>query len=171
MPEPNSSLETIRASDIARGVTRLLSELGYAAIQEFTLGSGRRADIAALDSKGRILIVEIKSSLNDYRTDQKWRTYLDFCDAFAFAVAPHFPADVLPPEVGLIIADRYGGHLQRPLFTQELHQSRRRAETIRFARHAAQRLAQMLDARAGFSEDAAIYSAFSDEPPPESNDH
>ena len=132
-----------RAQDIARGVIRMLGEMDYAPIQEFTLGSGRRADIAALDPKGRILIVEIKSSLADFRTDQKWQTYLDYCDAFSFAVDQDFPRDVLPPETGLIIADRYGAAILRPPFEQSLNANRRRAETIRFARHAAGRLAQV----------------------------
>ena len=35
---------------------------------------------------------EIKSSLEDFRTDRKWRDYLDYCDSFFFAVAEDFPA-------------------------------------------------------------------------------
>ena len=146
-PEPKNP----GADDIARGTLRTLGAMGYAAIREFTLGSGRRADIAALDDKGRILIVEIKSSLVDFRTDQKWQTYLDYCDAFAFAVAPSFPRHVLPDETGLILADRYGGQVIRPFFESPLNAARRRAETIRFARVAAQRLTYQLDPLTGNS--------------------
>ena len=132
--------DAIRAADIARGTLRLLGEHGYAAIKEFTLGSGRRADLAALDAQGRLLIVEIKSCRADFLSDQKWRSYLDYCDAFAFAVAPDFPQDLLPAETGLIIADRYGGHFMRRPYERVLNASRRKAEILRFARTAAQRL-------------------------------
>lgn len=135
------------ATAIARGTLRLLTDQGWQGLTEFTLGSGRRADIAALDGAGRILIVEIKSSLADYRSDQKWRSYLEYCDAFTFAVGADFPREVLPEEVGLIIADRYGGAVMRPPFTRALHPSRRRAETLRFARTAAQRLTLAADPR------------------------
>ena len=133
----------LRAADIARGVIRLMGEMNYAPIQEFTLGSGRRADIAALDPRGRIAIIEIKSSLVDYRTDQKWQTYLDYCDEFAFAVAMDFPHEILPAHVGLIVADRFGAQIKRPFFEQTLNANRRRAEILRFARHAAMRLTQV----------------------------
>jgi hypothetical protein len=139
----DAARDAMRAADIARGVMRLLAQMNYAPIQEFTLGSGRRADIAALDPRGRIAIIEIKSSITDYRTDQKWQTYLDYCDEFAFAVALDFPRDILPDHVGLIVADRFGAQIMRPFFEQTLNANRRRAETLRFARHAALRLGQV----------------------------
>jgi hypothetical protein len=128
------------AAHIARGTLRLLHELGYAAIREFTLGSGRRADIAAIDASGRLLIIEIKSCRADFLADEKWQSYLDYCDAFAFAVGTEFPRELLPAETGLIIADRYGGQFLRPPYEQSLNASRRKAEILRFARVAAQRL-------------------------------
>src|SRR5579872_125069 len=109
--------DAISAADIARGTLRLLGEHGYAAIKEFTLGSGRRADVAGIDAQGRLLIVEIKSCRADFLSDQKWQSYLDYCDAFAFAIGPGFPRELLPAETGLIVADRFGGHFVRPPFT------------------------------------------------------
>ena len=71
---------------LARGVARLLREMGQTSLTEFTLRSGRRADLVAIDRGGKITIVEIKRSLADYRADAKWPEYLEFCDAFFFAV-------------------------------------------------------------------------------------
>jgi len=44
------------AARILRGATRLLEGLGYAAIAEYTLGNGRRADILAIDGAGQVTI-------------------------------------------------------------------------------------------------------------------
>ena len=139
-PAPNHQA----ANDIARGVDRLLLDMGLASIREFSLASGRRADIAAIGKDGRILIVEIKSSIADFRSDGKWQDYLDYCDTFYFAVAPDFPVEILPQACGIIIADRFGAEVQRtdPSETPEtkLKAARRKAVTLRFARVAASRL-------------------------------
>lgn len=128
------------ARDLARGVARLLADLGAASIPEFTLKSGRRADVIALDPKGRVTIVEIKSSRADFRADGKWRGYLEFCDAFYFAVPKGFPLEILPPDTGLILADSWGGHVLRPADPGSLNAARRKALTLKFARTAASRL-------------------------------
>jgi hypothetical protein len=124
---------------VTRGAARLLVELGLAPLAEVTLPNGRRADLMALGPKGQIVIVEVKSSLEDYRTDQKWGEYAPFCDAFYFAVAPHFPREVLPIGPGLIIADGFGGAvlIEAPLLP--LAPARRKALTLGFARLAAMR--------------------------------
>ena len=124
---------------VTRGAARLLVEMGLAPLTEVTLPNGRRADLMALDGKGRIVIVEVKSSLEDYRTDQKWGEYAPFCDAFYFAVAPHFPREILPIGPGLIVADAFGGAVlvEAPLLP--LAPARRKALTLGFARLAAMR--------------------------------
>src|SRR5690606_15020510 len=71
------------------------------------------ADLMALGRKGEILIVEVKSSVEDFRTDGKWHEYRPYCDAFAFAVGPEFPREILPEESGLIVADGFGGAVLR----------------------------------------------------------
>jgi hypothetical protein len=142
------------AADILRGTTRMLVDSGSMPIAEFTLPNGRRADIAALDRDGLLTIVEIKSSLADYRSDQKWPEYAEFCDRFYFAVKPDFPRDVLPPGCGLILADRYGAEIIRSAeAAPALPPARRKALTLRFARTAALRLSMRIDpALAGRSE-------------------
>jgi hypothetical protein len=97
------------AFDICRGVARLLHAHHMATVTEVCLANGRRADMVAITSGGEIWIVEIKSSVEDFRADHKWPEYRTFCDRLYFAVAPAFPRDILPEDAGLIVADRYGG--------------------------------------------------------------
>lgn len=126
---------------VTRGAARLLSALGYAPLAEVTLPNGRRADLMALGPKGEIFIVEVKSGLEDFRVDLKWPEYLPYCDAFAFAVGPEFPREILPDEPGLIIADNFGGAVLREAPVAPLAGARRKALTLAFARLAATRAA------------------------------
>jgi len=120
-----------------RGAARLLAAMAYAPLLEVGLPNGRRADIMALGSRGEIVIVEVKSGLDDFRTDRKWGDYLPYCDAFFFAVAPEFPREILPPEPGLIVADAFDGAVLREQAATPLAGARRKALTIAFARLAA----------------------------------
>jgi hypothetical protein len=134
---------------VTRGAMRCLRALGYSVLAEVILASGRRADILALAPGGRILIVEVKSGLEDWRADTKWSEYAEYCDALAFAVAPDFPKDVLPTQLGLIVADAYGGSVIREPIETPLAPARRRAMLLRFAALAADRLHVFLDPTAG----------------------
>ena len=124
---------------VTRGAARLMMALGYAPLLEVTLPNGRRADIMALGPRGEIAIAEVKSSLEDYRTDRKWGEYLPYCDAFYFAVAPEFPREILPDGPGLIVADGFGGAVLREPPMTPLAGARRKALTIAFGRLAAWR--------------------------------
>jgi hypothetical protein len=128
-------------ASVTRGAARLLTALGYAPLAEVTLPNGRRADLMALGPKGQIFIVEVKSGVEDFRTDQKWREYGPYCDAFAFAVAPEFPREILPEEPGLIVADGFGGAILREASVEALAGARRKALTLAFGRLAAMRAA------------------------------
>lgn len=130
---------------LARGVGRLFDAMAMVSLTEFSLKNGRRADVLALDGDGRFTLVEIKSSLADFRADTKWPDYLDFCDQFFFAVPHGFPVDVLPETEGLMIADRWDAAIVRPAEARSMHASRRKALTLRFARQAAQRLQRLND--------------------------
>ncbi len=128
------------ASDICRGVLRLFADLNLAGVTEMTLANGRRADIAAIDPAGKITIVEVKSSVADFRSDAKWPDYRPFCDRFYFAVGHGFPQALIPEETGLIVADGFGGAILREPGETPLAAARRKAVTLRFARLAANRL-------------------------------
>lgn len=130
---------------LTRGVARLFRDLGLAPLPEFSMPNGRRADIAGLDPKGRLVIAEIKSCQADFDADDKWRDYLPFCDSFFFAVAEGFPRDILPDAEGLIIADGFGGAVVRAAVDRPLAPARRKAVILRFARQAAARAAYAVD--------------------------
>lgn len=129
-----------RTAGIARGATRLLVDMGYRTLVELPLGNGRRVDVAGLDRQGRFAVVEVKSSLADFRADGKWLEYLPYCNSFYFAVDPDFPLDILPRDVGIIVADAYDGAVYRDAPVRAMNPNRRRALTVRFARTAAGRL-------------------------------
>lgn len=122
---------------VTRGAYRLLGEMSYAPLAEVGLPNGRRADLMALGPRGEIVIVEVKSSAEDYLTDRKWGEYAPWCDAFFFAVAPEFPMGLLPGEPGLIVADGFGGAIVREAPRFPLVAARRKALTLAFARLAA----------------------------------
>lgn len=126
-------------SVVTRGAARLLIAMGYAPLLEVGLPNGRRADLMAITPKGRLVICEVKSGLDDYRTDRKWGEYLPFCDAFYFAVAPGFPREILPEGPGLIVADGFDGAVLIEAPDTPLAPARRKALTLSFARLAAMR--------------------------------
>jgi len=136
------------ASMVQKGVCRHLRQAGFATLCEFTLVSGRRADIVAINHGGRIWIIEIKSSFEDFRSDLKWPDYYDYCDRLYFAIPPHVDAGIIPIEAGLIIADGWGAELRREPADQPLHASRRKAMILSFARTAALRLHGLYDPEA-----------------------
>ena len=141
------------ALGIRRGVGRLLRDYGFAPLYEMGLANGRRADVMAIGGRGEIWIVEIKSSVADFRCDQKWPDYRDYCDRLFFAVQPSFPIDILPADTGLVLADRFGGEVVRDAPEHLLAPARRKALLLSFARAAALRLAFALDPAAAIPDD------------------
>lgn len=142
------------ATDVARGVTRLLCRQDLFAICEMPLPNGRRADLMAVDPKGGLTIVEIKVAKADLVGDCKWTDYLDYCDRFFWAVPPHLAHILeeeryLPLDAGLIVADRYDAAVIRQATHRPLAPARRKAELLRFARRAARRLAAQIDPSLG----------------------
>ncbi len=134
---------------ITRGAARMFEDLGCAVVTEFALANGRRADLVALAPDGRITLVEVKSGVPDFRSDAKWHEYLEFCDAFYFAVDVGFPQERLPDggTCGLILADAWEAAILRPSPLRPLAPARRRAVTVRIARVAALRLRSLTDPR------------------------
>jgi hypothetical protein len=147
---PADGRQSERARAISRGTQRALALRGFRAIPELSLADGRRADLVAVDEAGNILIVEIKSSLEDFRSDFKWQDYRAWCDRLYFAVAPDFPVEVLPADTGLILADRYGGEVVREAPEHKLPGARRKAVMLRFARVSAGRLMTLADPEAAY---------------------
>ena len=142
------------AAEVARGVTRLFCRHDLFAMCEVPLPNGRRADLMAIGPRGELTIVEIKVSRADLLGDQKWTDYLEYCDRFFWAV-PSALAHLLdeerflPGEAGLLVADRYDAAVIREPASRPLAPSRRKAETLRFARRAARRLSAQIDPSLG----------------------
>ena len=91
--------------------SRVLAAHGLTALAELPLPNGRRADVVGID----------RMACSDRRDQVAWRTsarsqwpeYREFSDRLFFAVDTAFLQEVLP-QMGLIIADRYGGEILRP---------------------------------------------------------
>ncbi len=129
-----------RAMIVRRGVQRLLAEHGAALLPELPLANGRRADLVAVTRRGDIWIVEIKTSIEDFRTDRKWPEYRLFCDRFFFATHPAVDASIFPQECGFILSDGYGAEILREAPEHRLAAPARKALTLRIARIGAARL-------------------------------
>jgi len=129
-----------RAMLVRRGVQRLLSEMGAHVLPELSLATGRRADLVALTRKGDIWIVEIKSSVEDFRVDRKWPDYRLHSDRFFFATHLGVPAGIFPQECGFILSDGYGAEILRDAPEHRLPASTRKALMLRMARAGAARL-------------------------------
>ena len=142
---PADGRQSETALAVARGTARLLRSLGFGCVSELPLPSGRRADLVALNERGEIWIVEIKSSVEDFRVDQKWPDYRVSCDRLFFATHAAVPLDIFPAETGLILADAYGAELMRQAPEHKLTGATRRAMLLRFAQAAAHRLHGLMD--------------------------
>ncbi len=129
-----------RAMSVRRGVQRLFCDMRLSVLPELTLASGRRADLVALGPKAEIWIVEIKTSIEDFRVDRKWPDYREFCDRLFFATHRQVPLEIFPEDCGLILSDGYGAELRRDAPEHGLAPARRKALTLQFARAAADRL-------------------------------
>lgn len=129
-----------RAMIVRRGVQRLLATMGAHVLPEISLAGGRRADLVALTRKGDIWIVEIKSSIEDFRVDRKWPEYQLHCDRFFFATHPDVPAEIFPEEAGFILSDGYGAEMMRDAPEHRLAPHLRKALMLRLARAGAARL-------------------------------
>jgi hypothetical protein len=146
VPQDHRQSETVLL--IARGTRRMLRRLNFSTLTELLLLSGRRADIVALSNNGSIFIVEVKSSVADFRSDTKWRDYRAHCDRFYFAIPESVPADLMPHDAGLILADAYSADIVWPAPEHPMAAATRRAMLLRFAHAAALRLQRLTDPEA-----------------------
>ena len=131
----------LTAEQIRAATIRLFAASDSACFSEFTLKSGRRIDLICLSRSGVISAVEIKSSVADFRADEKWSAYLDWADYFYFAVSEDFPLDILPdPEqAGIIITDGFEAVFHRAAPHKKLAGARRNSLTRQMAMRAMRR--------------------------------
>ena len=127
-------------SKISRGVMRHFAQIGVPSLSEFSPTRGLRVDIVALGPSDEIWIVECKSGKNDFKSDNKWHNYLDWCDRYFWAVAAEFPIDILPSDTGLIIADPYDASILREAPLNKVSVARRKKLIKSIAKSACNRL-------------------------------
>jgi hypothetical protein len=142
---PVDGRQSETALAVGRGTARLLHAHGFSVVGELPLPSGRRADLVALDAAGTVWIVEIKSSVADFRADQKWQDYRMHCDRLFFATSLEVPCEIFPPDTGLIVADAFGAELKCDAPEHKLPAATRKAMMLLFARAAALRLQSLID--------------------------
>jgi hypothetical protein len=142
---PQDILLLTQGQLLARGVSRHLRSHDFACVEEFVPAPGLRVDVMALGPKGEFWIVECKSCRADFMSDGKWQHYLEWSDRYFWAVDCDFPRELLPEGTGLILADSYDAEIVRLGPDTPLAPSRRRALSLKFARHAAQRLQLLRD--------------------------
>jgi hypothetical protein len=142
---PVDRRQSERALQVRKGVLRLLAARDLYALPEVTVRSGRRADVMAVSRMSEIWIIEIKSSIADFRADRKWPEYRGFCDRFFFATLSDVPEEIFPQDAGLIVADGYGGAVIRDAPAHPLASARRKELLTRLARLGAARLAALAD--------------------------
>jgi hypothetical protein len=148
---PVDGRQSPTALAIARGTARYLHALGYCVVSELPLPSGRRADLVALGGDGEIIIVEIKSSVADFRADQKWSDYRLHCDRLFFATIVDVPCEIFPPDAGLIVADAFGASILCEAPEHRLPAATRKSVMLRFAHAAALRLQALADPQGPYS--------------------
>ena len=132
-------------SRIARGVMRHFSQIGLSSLSEFSPIRGLRVDIITLGMSDEIWIVECKSGQSDFKSDKKWKNYLDWCDRYFWAVDANFPIGILPSDTGVIIADAYDASILRDSPLNKLSAARRRKIMNSVARSACNRLLLHID--------------------------
>ncbi|MEA2930542.1 MAG: hypothetical protein QOG38_2970 [Hyphomicrobiales bacterium] len=148
---PPDGRQSQTALAVARGTARLLHQLGFSCVSELALPSGRRADIVALNNAGDIWIVEVKSSIADFRADQKWMDYRSHCDRLFFATTMEVPCEIFPKDTGLIVADAFGAQVMCEAPEHRLHAATRKCMMLAFARCAALRLQSLADPAGPFA--------------------
>lgn len=132
--------QSARALMVRKGLQILLHDMRHAVLPELVLANGRRADLATVSEKGEVWIVEIKTSIGDFRSDRKWPDYRGYCDRLYFATHQEVPLEIFPEDCGLFVSDGYGAHLMREAPEHKLAPASRKAMMLNFSRAAAHRL-------------------------------
>ena len=132
--------QSSRAMMVRRGMQILLHDMRHAILPEMALSNGRRADLITVSEKGEIWIIEIKTSIEDFRVDRKWPDYRASCDRLFVATHKDVPLDIFPEDCGLFLSDGYGAHQMREAPEHKLAPASRKSIMLNFSRLAARRL-------------------------------
>lgn len=113
------------AQQIKQVVTKYWTKKRWAVHHEVGLckGGRLRADVLAISMGSKIVVIEVKSSVADFKADKKWHKYLEFADQFYFCFAAETWLKVrhlIPKGVGVFIVTPLGKAkiVQRSRFTE-----------------------------------------------------
>jgi len=91
--ESVEAMNTLSVQDLKRHgelqdkALKWLFNKGYVVASEVTLPNGKRADVVGYNESGRVMVIEVKVSKADFLQDEKWESYLDYCDEFYFLLS------------------------------------------------------------------------------------
>ena len=134
--------EFLSTQRITDAIARSYYEQGDGVLREFKLKNRRRVDLVTINDKGWIIIIEIKSSPEDFLSDKKWGEYIDWADQFYFGVAHNFPISILPKEHGIITTDGFDVYQAQPSPIHKLNGSRRNNLICKMAKASMRRIEQ-----------------------------
>ena len=142
--EPRKTMidEFLNTQRITDAIARSYFGQGDGVLREFKLKNRRRVDLVTINDKGWIIIIEIKSSPEDFLSDKKWGEYIDWADQFYFGVAHNFPISILPKEHGIITTDGFDVYQAQPSPVQNLNGSRRNNLIRKMAKASMRRIEQ-----------------------------
>lgn len=74
--------------------------------KEVELSPHLRCDILCITYEEQVIIIELKTCKQDFKSDNKWQKYMDYCDYFYF-FSPRdiVPIDEIDNKVGLLYLD------------------------------------------------------------------
>ena len=134
--------EFLNTQRITDAIARSYFGQGDGVLREFKLKNRRRVDLVITNDKGWLIIIEIKSSPEDFLSDKKWGEYIDWADQFYFGVAHNFPISILPKEHGIITTDGFDVYQAQPSPIHKLNGSRRNNLICKMAKASMRRIEQ-----------------------------
>jgi hypothetical protein len=134
--------EFLNTQRITDAIARFYFGQGDGVLREFKLKNRRRVDLVTINNKGWIIIIEIKSSSDDFLSDKKWGEYIEWADQFYFGVAHNFPISILPKEHGIITTDGFDVYQTQPSPIHKLNGSRRNNLICKMAKASMRRIEQ-----------------------------
>lgn len=77
---------------VTAAVSNYLQDAQYSVYEEISVehGARRRADLLAIGKDHDVMLVEVKSCAQDFRSDTKWIEYLESCNRMYLAISRDF---------------------------------------------------------------------------------
>ena len=91
-PSPDGRL--LWVNNRVDGTTVALDANTLALVRSYRVPGG--PDCIDFAPDGTLWIIEVKSSIEDFRTDRKWPDYRACCDRLSFAIPGHMPPEIMP---------------------------------------------------------------------------